>query len=191
MLQKHEMDYEMKRIKQALPGCIKPPIGYGRGRKWEVETMITRVSHAFPSRIKMEINFTHPHFITLVARLDLIAGIPGFLSKKYLGTNEMMRIHNVFYSASGDDKVVFRKKSWKMRDGKRHKFRFGLLGPVGGQVVIFAIENVKQFRVLMHVLLNVDLHQELKRLMQQRVRILAEIRNACTGQPYIVTPSGE
>ena len=129
----------------------------------------------------MEINFTDPRFITVVAGIDLIGGIPGFLSKNYVGTNEMMRIHDVFYSASGEDKVVFRIKSWKMRDGKRHKFRFGLVGPLGGQVVIFAIENVQNFRVLMHVMLKVDLHQELKRLVQERARIRAEIRNARTG----------
>ncbi len=93
----------------------------------------------------------------------------------------------------GTTRSFLAKKSWKMRDGKCHKFRFGLLGPIGGQVAIFAIENVKQFRVLtrMHVLLKVDLHQELKRLVQERGHILAEIRNARTDQPYIVTPSGE
>ena len=153
--------------------------------------MIPRVSHAFPSRIKMEINFTHPDFIIVVAGLDLIDGIPGFLSKKYVGKNELIRIHDVFYSASGEDKVVLRKTSWKMRDGIRHKFHFGLLGQVGGQVVIFAIANVQKFRVLIHVLLKVDIHQELKRLVRERARIKAEIRNARTGQPYIVTPSGE
>jgi hypothetical protein len=181
MLEKHEMEYEMKRIEKALPGAIKPPRGYGRGRKWIVETMIPRVSYAFPSRIRMEINFTHPRFITVVTGIDLIGGIPGFLSKKYVGTEEMMRIHDIYYSAPDEDKVVFRKKSWKMRDGNRRKFRFCLHGPFGGQFVLFAIENVEQFRVLMHVMLKVDLHQALKRLVQQRASILTEIRNARTG----------
>ena len=129
----------------------------------------------------MEINFTDPHFITVVAGIDLIGGIPGFLSKKYVGTEEMMRIHDIYYSAPEQDKVDFRKKSWKMRDGKRHKFRFCLHGPCGGQFVMFSIENVEQFRVLMHVMLKVELHQALKRLVQERARILAEIRNARTG----------
>ena len=183
MLQKHKMEYKMKRIEKALPGSIRPPRGYGRGRKWIVETMIPRVSYGFPRWIRMEINFTDPHFITVVAGIDLIGGIPGFLSKKYVGTGEMMRIHDIYYSAPEHDtgKVVFRKKSWKMRDGKRHKFHFCLHGPCGGQFVMFAIENVEQFRVLMHVMLKVDLHQALKRLVQERARILAEIRNARTG----------
>ena len=54
MLQKHKMEYKMKRIEKALPGSIRPPRGYGRGRKWIVETMIPRVSHGFLRRINME-----------------------------------------------------------------------------------------------------------------------------------------
>jgi hypothetical protein len=67
----------------------------------------------------VEINFTHPCFITVVAKLDFIGGIPGFLSKKHIGQDERLCIHDVHVSSHGDDKVAFHQKSWKMLGGKR------------------------------------------------------------------------
>ncbi len=145
MLEKHEMGYEMKRIEQALPGSIKPPRGYGRGRKWEVETMIPRVSHAFPSRIKMEINFTHPDFITVVAGLDLIGGIPGFLSKKYVGKNELIRIHDVFTLPRGRTRSFFAKHHGKCEMGYATSFTSVCLAQLEAKLLSLLLQLYKRF----------------------------------------------
>ncbi len=52
------------------------------------------------------------------------------------------------------------------RWGKTPQVLLGVLGPVGDQFVILAVDTLKRFRVLMHAMLKVDLHQELKRLVQ-------------------------
>ena len=76
------------------------------------------------------------------------------------------------------DKVVMRTKTWTTPDGTRHKFPIVFVGPFGSQfqVIMLLAKNVRQFRVLMHVMLKVNFYLELKRLLRkvvQRSEILA------------------
>ena len=174
VLEKREMLYEMKRIEQAHPGSIMPPEGLGRGRKWTVLVEAhENCETEYDWTIKAEINFVHPEFIRVLCRLDDCGGAFHFLEAKYFSGKALERIDNKFDKA---DKVVMRTKTWTMPDGTRHKFPIAFVGPFGSQFVMILANNVRQFRVLMHVMLKVNFYLELKRLLRkvvQRREILA------------------
>jgi hypothetical protein len=66
-----------------------------------------------------------------------------------------------------------------------------MLGPDGGQVVIFAVDTLKRFRSLMHVTLKANLHPELKRLVHERkrARISAAIDDDDAVLPFEIDPT--
>ena len=152
------MLYEMKRIERAHPGSILPPQGLGRGRKWSVLVEVNPERHW---AVKAEIDFTHPVFITVVSYVD--ASTRHFLGRKYTCKKFLYFVND---RNSTSDRVVVRRVTWKLPDGSLHKLLFGCSGSYGSQRVMFAVQDVIKFRVIMHAMLNVHFHLELKRLVR-------------------------
>jgi hypothetical protein len=76
-----------------------------------------------------------------------------FFKTKYFSRNFKWRINAKHGST---DKVVMRTKKWTLQDGTLHKFHMGFAGSADNEYVMFLVDTVRRFRVLMQVMLKVD-----------------------------------